>query len=193
MTVLDLLTELEDVIKTASTVPLTGKIMVDASEVQEIIDDIRACLPDDVKHAQWVKEERDKILVEAKKEYKRLISEAQKQADYMVDNDDITLKARKYANAIGEAADDYSRELKMRTYDYLDKMLFDMQAKMTSLNEKYLKEIYDTMEKTFVGIDEELQVNRDELKDMAIRTRNGEEWLEAYEGQPAAEAETEEN
>ena len=39
MTVLDLLTELEDVIKTASTVPLTGKIMVDASEVQEIIDE----------------------------------------------------------------------------------------------------------------------------------------------------------
>ena len=109
-----------------------------------------------------------------------------------VDNDDITLKARKYANAIGEAADDYSRELKMRTYDYLDKMLFDMQAKMTSLNDKYLKEIYDTMEKTFVGIDEELQVNRDELKEMAIRTRNGEEWLEAYEGQ-SAEAEPEEN
>ena len=52
MTVLDLLDELEEIVDTAPNVPLTGKIMVESSEVLEIVDDIRKALPEDVKQAK---------------------------------------------------------------------------------------------------------------------------------------------
>ena len=58
MTVLDLLDELEDIVDTAPNVPLTGKIMVESSEVLEIVDDIRKALPEDVKQAKWLKDEK---------------------------------------------------------------------------------------------------------------------------------------
>ncbi|MBR2546899.1 MAG: ATPase [Eubacterium sp.] len=177
MTVLDLLDELEDIVDTAPNVPLTGKIMVESSEVLEIVDDIRKALPEDVKQAKWLKDEKERILAEAKEEYEKIIMEAKKQAGFLVDNNDITLKAKKRADSISDAADDYSRVLKMKTYDYLDKMLYDMQDKVDTLNVNYASQMYEYLEKSFEEINSELQKNRDELKEMAIRTKNGEDWL----------------
>ena len=65
----------------------------------------------------------------------------------------------------------------IRTYDYLDKTLYDMQGKFDELNGKYLNELFNYMARTFDNMGEVLQQNRDELKEMAVRTKNGEEWL----------------
>lgn len=187
MTVLDLLDELEDIVDTAPNVPLTGKIMVESSEVLEIVDDIRKALPEDVKQAKWLKDEKERILAEAKEEYEKIIVEAKKQAGFLVDNNDITLKAKKRADSISDAADDYSRVLKLKTYDYLDKMLYDMQDKVDTLNVKYASQIYEYLEKSFEDINSQLQKNRDELKEMAVRTKEGEDWI--YEEQKEKEGE----
>ena len=124
MTVLELLEEIEDIVDTAPGLPLTGKIMVDANEVLEIVREIRLSLPDDVQQAKWVKDEKERILSEAKSEYEKDYHRGQKQADYLVETDDITLKAQKMAEGIQKTAEDYAKVLKMRTYDYVDKMLF---------------------------------------------------------------------
>ena len=143
----------------------------------EIVDDIRKALPEDVKQAKWLKDEKERILAEAKEEYEKIIMEAKKQAGFLVDNNDITLKAKKRADSISDAADDYSRVLKMKTYDYLDKMLYDMQDKVDTLNVKYASQMYEYLEKSFEEMNSQLQQNRDELKEMAVRTKNGEDWL----------------
>lgn len=175
MTVLDLLEEIDEIVDTAPGLPLTGKIMVDANELHNIVRDIRLSLPDDVQQAKWVKDEKERILTEAKAEYEKIIVEAKKQADYLVETNDITLRAQKLAEEIHTSAEQYATVLKMRTYDYVDKMLFDMQARMEDLNLKYFGEMYANLEKTFGEIDGVLQSNRDEIKEMAYRTQNGEE------------------
>lgn len=175
MTVLELLEEIEDIVDTAPGLPLTGKIMVDANEVLEIVREIRLSLPDDVQQAKWVKDEKERILTEAKGEYEKIIVEAKKQADYLVETDDITLRAQKMAEGIRQDAEDYAKVLKMRTYDYVDKMLYDMQARMDELNMKYFGEMYSNLEKSFTEIGGVLQSNRDEIKEMAYRTQNGQD------------------
>ena len=100
--------------------------MVDSNELLEIVREIRLSLPDDVQQAKWVKDEKERILSEAKAEYEKIIVEAKKQADYLVETDDITLRAQKLAEEIRQNAEEYARVLKMRTYDYVDKMLYDM-------------------------------------------------------------------
>lgn len=177
MTVLELLDELEDIVDTASTVPITGKIMVDGDEIIDIITSIRDTLPEDVKQAQWLKGEQTRILDDAKKEYEKLVREAQKQADFLVDNNDITLKAKKHADSIEKEAEEYATMLKMRTYDYLDRMIYQMQQRMNQLNSVYFGQMFDTLGKTFDSIENELNSNRSELKELASRTRNGEDWL----------------
>ncbi len=76
MKVLKLLEELEDIVDDATGLPLSNKIMVDAEEIFQIVREIRLALPDDVQQAKWIRDERDRILGEAKAEYERIIREA---------------------------------------------------------------------------------------------------------------------
>ncbi len=177
MTVLDLLDELDEIVETASTVPLTNKIMVDGSEIVEIVKEIRQSLPDDVQQAKWIKDQKDNILAEAKQEYEKVQIEAKKHADFLIDEHEIVLKAQKKADGMQKEAQEYSTMLKLKTYDYLDNTLYEMQGKFEELNGKYLNELFAYMEKTFQSTNEVLEQNRAELKEMASRTKNGEDWL----------------
>ena len=82
MKVLKLLEELEDIVDDATGLPLSNKIMVDAEEIFQIVREIRLALPDDVQQAKWIRDERDRILGEAKAEYERIIREAKKPVSY---------------------------------------------------------------------------------------------------------------
>ena len=172
MKVLELLEEIEDLVDEAPGLPLTGKIMLDAEEVFQLVREIRLALPDDIQQAKWIRDERDRILAEAKSEYERIIKEAKKQADYLVETDDITLRATKLAAEIKQDAETHSRVMRMRTYDYVDKMLYDMQGKMDELNMKYFGEMYTNLENTFAVINETLAANREEMKKLAYQTQN---------------------
>ena len=127
MKVLELLAEIEDIVDTASGFPLTGKIMVDSNELLEIVNDIRAALPDEIQQAQWIKNERDRILDEARNEYETIVRDAQNQAETLVSKNEIVSKARARAEEMMAATEENSRQLKMSTYDYVDGILFDFQ------------------------------------------------------------------
>ena len=170
--VLDLLDELEDLIEEAMAVPLTNKVVLEAEEIFAIVKDIRLSLPDDMQQAKWIRDERDRILAEAKVEYERIIREAKKQADYLVETDDITKRATKLANEIVEDAEVNARLLKMKTYDYVDKMLYDMQGKMDELNMKYFWEMYTNLAHTFEEIGDTLNANREEIITLAYKTQS---------------------
>lgn len=172
MKVLELLDEIEEIVDTASGFPLTGKIMVDADEILEIVKEIRVELPDEIQQARWIKDERQRIIDEAKKEYESVVADAQKQAEALIENDDITVKAKMRAEEIIRIAETNCKQLKMSTYDYIDSILFNFQNNMDQLNAVYCHEIFENIEKTFDQINTTLTNNRNEMKDMAFRTQN---------------------
>jgi vacuolar-type H+-ATPase subunit H len=171
MKVLELLDEIEEIIDTASGFPLTGKIMVDASEILELTKEIRTELPDEIHQAQWIKNERERILGDAKVEYETVMNDAKKQADYLVENHEITMRAKKRAEDLLGITESNVKKLKMSTYDYIDNILFNFQEKMDEMNVIYFTEMFNNLERTFAGIHETLANNRDEIKDMAYRTQ----------------------
>ena len=173
MKVLELLSEIEEIVDTASGFPLTGKIMVDSNELLEIVNEIRTCLPDEIKQAQWIKNEHDRILDEAKTEYETIVRDAQNQAEQMVAKDEIMNQARSRSEELMAATEENSRQLKMSTYDYVDGILFDFQEKMEKMQQmqqEYFNDVFENLEKSFKGVNETLSTNRDEIKEMAYRT-----------------------
>ena len=173
MTVLEFLEEIEDIVKNAPGLPLTGKIMVDADELLEITKGIRLSLPDDVQQAKWVRDEKDRILADAKTEYEKIIIEAKKQADLMVEKDVITQRAVEVAGNIYTRADVYARDMKLRTYNYMDETLFNFQKKMgelSELNEKYFGEMYQNMENHFNVLSDRIATDMREIREMARET-----------------------
>ena len=171
MKVLELLDEIEEIIDTASGFPLTGKIMVDAGEILEIIKEIKIELPDEIQQAQWIKNERQRILDEAKREYETVLKDAQRQAETLIENDDIILKAKIKSDEILRIAEANVKEIKMSTYDYIDSILYSFQEKMDQLNARYFVDMFNNLEKTFESINSTLADNRNEIKEMAYRTK----------------------
>ena len=65
MEIFTLLETLEEMLESGKTIPFSNKGIVDKEEMLEIIKEIRLKLPEELKQAKWVKEERQRILVEA--------------------------------------------------------------------------------------------------------------------------------
>ncbi len=172
MKVLELLDEIVEIVDTASTIPLTGKIMVDPSELLEIVKEIKIELPNEIQQAKWVNDERQRILDDAKKQYEAVIDDAKEQAESLIENDDIIKEAKKRADEIMRATEANAKQLKMGTYDYIDSILYNFQAKMDELNAEYFGKLYENMDDYFGRINTTLAENREEIKDMAFRTQN---------------------
>lgn len=171
MKVLELLDEIEEIVDTSTSFPLTGKIMVDAEEILEIVKEIRVELPDEIQQAQWIKDERQRILEEARKEYETVITDAKRQAEVMIENDDIVVQSKMRADEIMRIAEENCKQLKLNTFDYIDSILFNFQDKMEQLNVNYFAEMFAKMESTFQTINATLVSNRNEIKDLAYKTQ----------------------
>ncbi|QAT42810.1 ATPase [Aminipila luticellarii] len=171
MKVLELLDEIEEIVDTSTSFPLTGKIMVDAEEILEIVKEIRVELPDEIQQAQWIKDERQRILEEAKKEYETVINDAKRQAEVLTENDDIVVKSKMRADEIMRIAEENCKQLKLNTFDYIDSILFNFQDKMEQLNATHFADMFNQMETTFQNVNATLASNRNEIKDLAYKTQ----------------------
>jgi len=171
MKVLELLDEIDDILDTSSGFPLTGKILVDAEEIREIVREIRVVLPDEIQQAQWIKEERQRILDEAKNEYESVLKDARVQAESLIENDDITTKAKNRADEIIRIAETNAKNLKIGTFDYIDSILYNFQDKVDQLYAVYYNDMFNNLQKTFEQVNGMLSENRNEVKELMYKAQ----------------------
>ena len=76
MNLMELVEELEDLIETSSQIPLTGKLMLDREELLEVINEMKAQIPTEVREAKQISSEKDFIIENAQAEANRIISGA---------------------------------------------------------------------------------------------------------------------
>ena len=72
MDVLVLIDKLDDLVHNAKPVPLTDQVRVDKEEIYDILDQMRATIPEEIKQARWIVKERQEMLAEAKREAERI-------------------------------------------------------------------------------------------------------------------------
>lgn len=136
MKIISLLNELERIIQESSSLPLSSKVLVNPEQVLEIIQEIMHNMPDDMKQAQWVKEERKKILIEAQKDAERILGDAQSQIREMVDENQITQSAYTESEEIRKRAEDISKEIRQSTNEYADNLLKKVQHDLKTVMEQ---------------------------------------------------------
>lgn len=132
--VLGLLYELRRKTNEGFNVPIAGKVMISKDELLSVIDDIEDALPQEIKKANWIVNERQRILIEAQKEGENIIKEAEDRINKMVDNseisriayekaDEILSNAKKNAREIRIGANEYAEEVLRNLYVYLEKTM----------------------------------------------------------------------
>ena len=118
-----LLEDLEDVLDSASSIPLSKKYAVDVDKIKTIIEDIRLNTPQETKQAKAIVDSRNNILEEAKKEAADIIAKAQEEARELVARDQITQTAQAEAADIiakaKEQGDSYIADAQNQASDIL--------------------------------------------------------------------------
>ena len=187
--VMTLLDDLEEILANASKVPFSEKAIVDSDEIRSIVDDIRLSMPKDIQQAKWVKDEQDRILNEARSEYDKVIIAAKKQAEYLVENDIIKKEAEKRADALISEAENHSRYIKLRSYEYVDKLLFDMQNDIAKVSTEYIQPMNDYFTDMLGEMNGRVNGNRQEMKALAERIQGGASYSEGQQTAPEVEEE----
>ena len=123
MEIFTLLENLEELIESGTKVPLSTKVMIDKEEISEILEEIRMKLPDELKQAKWVKEERQRIIMDAQKEADQIVKETETKIISLVDDHEITRQALAQKEEIIESADKVAREITTGTREYADALL----------------------------------------------------------------------
>ena len=144
MEIFTLLETLEECLERAKNIPFTQKGIVDKEEILDIIKEIRLKLPDELKQAKWVKEERGRILVEAQKEADGIVKEAENRIISMIDEHEITRKAYEQKAQIIETANEMSREISKGTKEYADNIL----EKVEGVLQEALKTVENNLKKS---------------------------------------------
>ncbi len=134
MQIMYLLEQLEDAIESATAMPFSSRVLVDGEELLSLIQDIRVNLPDEIKQAQWVKEERKKILIEAQKEAETITQEAENYIRQMVDENEITKSAHQQAESIIQKSQENAKEIRLGTNEYADSILLKLQNQLEELH-----------------------------------------------------------
>ena len=117
----ELITSLYEMVEDAWSVPLgADKCILERNKVLDILDEVRANLPSDIKMAQEIVEKRNEVIQGAKKEHDSIIQQAQDHARQRINDHEITLEARKKANEIVAAAENRAQELIKSACDYCE-------------------------------------------------------------------------
>ncbi|NLY47137.1 MAG: ATPase [Tissierella sp.] len=139
MDVLKLIDEIEDIIEDGSTLPFSKKVMVDVDEILDIIKEIRIRLPDEIKQAAWIKDEKQRILAEAQKDADNLLNEAEYRLEELIDQEAITKAAKERAEELINKAQTTAKEIRLGAMEYADSLLLETQEQLkdviTELNE----------------------------------------------------------
>ena len=130
MDVLVLIDKLDDLVHNAKAVPLTDQVRLDREEIYEILDQMRATIPEEIKQARWIVKERQEMLAEAKREAERIVKEAREQQARLVANEEITRQAERAAEEIVEEAREREREIRLGAEDYADDILNTLEVNL---------------------------------------------------------------
>ena len=123
MNVDELLDMMEELLEGSAKVPLSGKRVVDEDRLRDLIDDVRGNLPDEIRQAKGIVNDRAQILNDAKREAEAIISKAENRARAIVSEQEIVKESQRRAAEIMSAAQTQSRELSNSVANYCENVL----------------------------------------------------------------------
>ena len=130
MDVLVLIDKLDDLVHNAKQVPLTDQVRVDKEEIYDLLDQMRATIPEEIKQARWIVKERQEMLAEAKREAERIVKEARERQERLISNEEVTKAAERTAEDIVEEAQAREREIRLGAEDYADEILNTLEVNL---------------------------------------------------------------
>ena len=142
----DIITALYDLVQDARSVPLSSdKCIVERDKVLDMLDEIIAQMPSELKQARTIVENRSEIVAQAKREAENIISKANEDAEHLVSKEVILEEAkRRCAEEVAQAkvqiaglrkvSNEYMDDALRRTEEAIAQSLSEVQETRAKFN-----------------------------------------------------------
>lgn len=131
MDILHLVDRLEELFNESRPIWFTHSVAVDEEKLLDIIDQMRVSIPEEIKKAQQILAQRDRILAQAQEEATRTLNLARERSDQMLERDPLVQSAQARADQIIEQvqmeAEGTRREADAYVLDTLSKLEMEME------------------------------------------------------------------
>ena len=133
MDILHLVDRLEELFNQSRPIPLTHNVIVDEDRFLEIIDQMRISIPEEVKKAQQVTAQRDRVLAQAQEEANRTIALAKQKGDEILSRDAIVQAAQARSEQILSQARSEAEDTRREADDYIVETLGSLESELSKL------------------------------------------------------------
>ena len=104
MDILHLVDRLEELFNESRPLPFTHNVVVNEDRMLDLIDQMRVSIPEEIKKAQQLLAQRDRLLAQAQEEANRTLALAREKSEQMIERDAITADAKVRAEQIVQQA-----------------------------------------------------------------------------------------
>ena len=123
-TIEDIISALYDMVQDARALPLgADKCILERDKVLDILDEVIAQLPAELKQARTIVESRNELIGQARREAETLIRQAQEKAAQLVEQEAIYQEAKRQCREMVEQTQNRMAELRKASNDYMDDAL----------------------------------------------------------------------
>ena len=120
----DIISALYDMVQDARAVPLAAdKCIVERDKVLDMLDEIIAQLPVELKQARTIVDSRNELIGQARREAESMIRQAQEKADQMIAEEAIYQEAKRQCQEMVLQTQVRMAELRKASNDYMDDAL----------------------------------------------------------------------
>jgi len=120
----DIISALYDMVQDARSLPLgADKCILERDKVLDMLDEIIAQLPVELKQARTIVESRNELIGQARREAEGMIRQAQDQAAKMVTEETIYLEAKRQCQEMVQQTKQRMADLRKASNDYMDDAL----------------------------------------------------------------------
>lgn len=147
--VLQIIDRLESLVVEGTRIPMTGRAMVDEREFLDLIDQLRVSMPEELRQARRINQERERLLAEGRAEAERTMAAAQERVTFLLQDSELTKSAERRAEAILAEAQRRAEEMLEESRRAADGMLVDAKQQAEQVRagaDAYAREVLGTLE-----------------------------------------------
>jgi hypothetical protein len=151
MDILQMIDRLEELLNESRPLPFTHNVIVDEDRMLDLIDQMRVSIPEEVKKAQQLLAQRDRLIAQAEEQAQRTVNLARDRSSEIVERDQLVqaaytqaeqIKAQAYADGdlIRKEADEYVLETLRKLEMEMERAIAQVRNGIKTLQEEPPKE-----------------------------------------------------
>ncbi len=131
--ILYLVDRLEALLGKGWRLPMTSKTMIDEDEFLDIVDQMRIAIPEEIKLAKKMQEDRERVLAQTQEEAARILTLAKEDAARLTNEHSIVKSAQERANQVDQQAKAEAATIRAGADQYATEVLREIQGRLETI------------------------------------------------------------